>query len=59
VLERIRNVGWIDKNNKLTENAYHELQFLRNQTKDAVLKYELDDTFYFPGNLRAPVEKFS
>ena len=59
VLERARDAGWIDQNNRLTANAYCELNFLRNQTGDVALRYVSDDTFYYPDTLRAPVERFS
>lgn len=59
VLERARKDGWIDKNNKLTADAYRELKFLRNQTEAVTTRYVSDDTFYFPNSLRAPMEEFS
>jgi hypothetical protein len=57
-MERVRRVGWIDQDNRLTAKAYRELEYLRRPGSKKVSRYTPRDGYYFPEGLREPVEGF-
>lgn len=58
-MNRARDANWIDDDNKLTENAYRELEALREKRAARTLRYEGETGHYVPENLRAPSAVFS
>lgn len=58
-LHRVRAAGWIDSTNRLTEQAYVELEYLRARYEPPALVPRTAKSLYCPMQLRAPEESFS
>lgn len=58
-ITRAQIAGWIDGNNKLTTNAYRELEALRDKRVKRTLRYKGERGVYVPESLRAPSQVFS
>ena len=58
-LLRARAAGWIDADNRLTQQAYTELEVLREKLAPAPSRFQGKRGYYVPQSLRAPLDQFS
>nr|WP_321361953.1 hypothetical protein [uncultured Hyphomonas sp.] len=58
-LMRARAAGWIDADNRLTKQAYTELEVLREKQALAPSRFRGKSGYYVPQSLRAPMDQFS
>ena len=56
---RARSAGWIDADNRLTPQAYKELEVLREKLAPRPSRFQGKDGYYVPQSLRAPLDQFS
>lgn len=58
-LARAREAGWISADNRLTRQAYTELEVLRGKLVPAPSRFQGKSGYYVPQSLRAPLDQFS